>query len=224
MTRLILLRHGETTSNVSGALDTHLPGALLTPRGEEQARLAGELMYRLAPRGVDSVSCSYAVRAGQTAVLATQRYLELCGSLGADGVVPGIATLRPQAVPEIHEVNVGSYEMRAGEEAQRAYAEALEGWLRGDPTARVGGGETYQHLVARMRAVLEERGMRGGTHVVVAHGGIIRVTATHATGTDPEWALAHRIPNCQAIALDTAGSEFGRWRVAYWAGCELLEG
>ena len=34
---LILLRHGQTTSNVDRLLDTRLPGAALTELGQEQA-------------------------------------------------------------------------------------------------------------------------------------------------------------------------------------------
>ena len=45
--RLLLIRHGQTPSNVLGALDTLVPGPGLTPLGLEQAAaipdaLAGE--------------------------------------------------------------------------------------------------------------------------------------------------------------------------------------
>jgi len=35
--RLILIRHGQTVSNVGGLLDTAHPGADLTPLGRQQA-------------------------------------------------------------------------------------------------------------------------------------------------------------------------------------------
>ena len=37
--RLHLVRHGQTPSNVAGALDTALPGAPLTELGREQAEI-----------------------------------------------------------------------------------------------------------------------------------------------------------------------------------------
>ncbi|MGN0095129.1 MAG: histidine phosphatase family protein [Corynebacterium sp.] len=46
MSRLLLIRHGQTTSNVSHALDTNLPGAALTDLGWSQARAAGERLAR----------------------------------------------------------------------------------------------------------------------------------------------------------------------------------
>lgn len=42
MTRLLLIRHGQTTSNLSRSLDTDLPGASLTDLGWHQAYAAGE--------------------------------------------------------------------------------------------------------------------------------------------------------------------------------------
>ncbi|MGJ0183737.1 histidine phosphatase family protein [Corynebacterium glyciniphilum] len=46
MSRLLLIRHGQTTSNVNHALDTSLPGAALTELGWSQARVAGERLAR----------------------------------------------------------------------------------------------------------------------------------------------------------------------------------
>lgn len=42
---LILLRHGQTTSNVDHKLDTLLPGAELTELGQEQARETGSAFW-----------------------------------------------------------------------------------------------------------------------------------------------------------------------------------
>ena len=50
MTRLFLVRHGQTTSNEIHALDTALPGASLTTLGREQAGAAGR--YQKPYRGM----------------------------------------------------------------------------------------------------------------------------------------------------------------------------
>ncbi len=61
--RLLLIRHGQTHSNVSGSLDTARPGADLTDLGREQAEL---LVERLKDEPVDALHASTLVRTQQT--------------------------------------------------------------------------------------------------------------------------------------------------------------
>ena len=61
--RLLLLRHGQTESNVIGALDTAVPGAPLTAIGERQA---SAVPGALEP--VDAVFVSTLIRTQQTAL------------------------------------------------------------------------------------------------------------------------------------------------------------
>ena len=75
--RIILLRHGQTTSNTSSALDTALPGAPLTAMGREQAFTVGELLASQLSQPI--VVSSEAVRARHTARL-------FCRGLAAQGV------------------------------------------------------------------------------------------------------------------------------------------
>ncbi len=68
MTRLLLIRHGQTTSNVRRALDTSLPGAALTDLGWSQARAAGEQLADERRDGAPlAMVSSQALRARQTA-------------------------------------------------------------------------------------------------------------------------------------------------------------
>ncbi|WP_310525746.1 histidine phosphatase family protein, partial [Nocardioides sp.] len=57
--RLFLLRHGQTHGNVSGALDTGLPGLDLTDLGRRQAEAASRA---LAPEGIGAIAVSTLVR------------------------------------------------------------------------------------------------------------------------------------------------------------------
>jgi broad specificity phosphatase PhoE len=59
---LLLLRHGQTGSNVIGALDTAVPGAPLTELGERQA---AAVPGALQP--IDSITVSTLLRTQQTA-------------------------------------------------------------------------------------------------------------------------------------------------------------
>jgi broad specificity phosphatase PhoE len=62
--RLVLARHGETSSNVAHRLDSRPPGAPLTERGHAQAAALAEVF---AGQPVVAVLSSVAVRAQQTA-------------------------------------------------------------------------------------------------------------------------------------------------------------
>ena len=62
--RLILVRHGQTTSNVDRLLDTGFPGAPLTEHGHGQA---ASLVDRLSHEHLDAIHSSDLIRAKQTA-------------------------------------------------------------------------------------------------------------------------------------------------------------
>lgn len=72
MSRLLLIRHGQTYSNLSHSLDTQLPGASLTDLGWHQAHAAGQRLAGEAGEAGAGVSGLYlvssqALRARQTA-------------------------------------------------------------------------------------------------------------------------------------------------------------
>lgn len=84
MSRLLLIRHGQTTSNIRHALDTALPGAALTDLGWSQARAAGELLASETVGGLDAplaLVSSEALRARQTAAGISAAGVELGLSL-----------------------------------------------------------------------------------------------------------------------------------------------
>lgn len=62
--RLFLIRHGQIIGNVRGALDTQLPGPLLTDLGQEQANA---LVDTLREEPIVAIYASQAVHAQQTA-------------------------------------------------------------------------------------------------------------------------------------------------------------
>jgi broad specificity phosphatase PhoE len=69
MAWVILVRHGQTDENVSGRISGQGP-VPLNSRGQEQARLAAEV---LAPLGVMRLCSSPVVRAHQTAAMLDER-------------------------------------------------------------------------------------------------------------------------------------------------------
>ncbi|GAB2513738.1 Alpha-ribazole phosphatase [Corynebacterium atrinae] len=215
--RLILLRHGQTHSNVNRRLDTRPPGAELTAKGRAQAREVG---FELAKYSrLSTVASSVALRAQQTAVLAVQAYEE------AAGLPEG--SQRIDVLPGVHEIFAGDLELRSDEKSQLHYYQALRGWLGGDEFAATPGGETYGQVLDRFQPVLEglvEDNLADGQEddvLVVSHGAAIRTVAAHASGVDPDYAFASYLGNCRFIVLDPVGKEFGSWDILRWADGDL---
>ncbi|KQB83376.1 histidine phosphatase family protein [Corynebacterium oculi] len=214
---LILLRHGRTYSNASRLLDTRPPGAELTEIGRTQA---GEIGRELAqrPGRIREIITSVALRAQQTAMRVAAAYEQSRGL--PQGGVP--VTVRAG----LHEVSVGEMEMRGDEAAHHAYQQAFHGWLRGDETARIPGGEGYHDVLRRFKPVLNEiaeslhAAPEAGDVVVVSHGGAIRTVSTHAAGVNPEAAFAAYLANCRYVELNPVGQDgvrdFGHWDVVRW--------
>ena len=154
--RLLLLRHGQTHSNVSGALDTGAPGADLTDLGRAQADAAGTV---LADRGIEAIYCSTLVRTQQTAAPLAERL-----------------QLRPEALEALREVRAGDLEMNTDEESALAYRHVVASWLlEGDLSQRMPGAESGQEFLTRFDAAVEDIRTQGHrTALIVSHGAAIR--------------------------------------------------
>lgn len=222
--RIFLVRHGQTFSNVEHLLDTRPPGAELTERGREQATAVGTELSQLAdaavpPRFLSSV----AIRAQQTAMAAVRAFEE------DRDLAPHSLPVEP--VMGLHEIFAGKYEMSGSEDALREYTNALRGWLDGDATAAMEGGETLTDVLNRYRPVLEgavaaeetvaANGGIGRDLVVFTHGAAIRVVTAHACGVDPDFAFTGYMPNCRFTVMETHGRDFGEWELLRWADLEL---
>lgn len=221
--RIILLRHGQTFSNVERLLDTRPPGAELTERGREQATDVGIELAHLVAAGdgekgrLRGIISSVALRAQQTSMLAARSF-ERTADLPEFSVDVDVRT-------GIHEVFTGEYEMSNSEDAHRGYSTALRGWLAGDAEACCPGGETYRDVLARYQSVLENVAAGLGDDddvVVVSHGAAIRLVATHASNNiDGDFAFTGYLQNCRFVVLEPRGEEFGQWTVTRWADTEV---
>ncbi|QGQ20417.1 histidine phosphatase family protein [Cellulomonas sp. JZ18] len=192
--RLLLVRHGQTSSNVGHHLDTAEPGADLTPLGRRQA---DALVPVLAGRGVDAVYASTLVRTQQTAA-------PLAAALGLD----------VQVRAGLREVSAGTLEMASDHASVMAYLEAVLRWGTGDLAACVPGGEDGTRALARFDAVVEEVAAAARTAVVVSHGAMIRAwVAARCADVGPEGAATRELSNTGAVTLVGAP---GRWRLEEW--------
>ena len=216
---LILLRHGQTTSNVDRKLDTLLPGAPLTPLGEEQALAAGRAIS--VDYQVGRVFSSEALRARQTAAIA---FSSLVGDI--------------PALPGLHEIQAGRWEMHNSSAAHEAYLTAFRGFYRRDLAATVEDGDSLETFLTRYRAgvlaaldpALYSAGSAGasgssrGSTVIVSHGGAIRGFTANACQVDPQFAEQSYLPNCEYVVLDPGedpAGTFGDWQVVRWGKYDL---
>ena len=199
--RLILVRHGQTTSNLGGLLDTGAPGADLTDLGRRQA---AALPAALAGERVEALWASTLVRTQQTAApLAEARDLEV---VVRDG---------------IREVGAGHLEMLGDDASVRTYLESIFSWPAGDTAVRVPGGESGEEFLGRYDEVVAEVAASGvGTAVLVSHGAAIRAwTAARTDNVPVEFAAANPVSNTGAIVLE--GSPAAGWTALTWEGQAL---
>ncbi len=199
--RVLLVRHGETSSNLAGLLDTADPGAGLTDLGRHQAEA---LVTRLATETVDAVLSSPLLRTRQTAT-----------PLAAARALPAVLDER------VREVRAGDLEMRGDPASMRTYLETVLAWAGGDLDVRVPGGESGHEAFARFDAALAGAIDRGARHlVVVSHGAMIRSWCAARAGVPFTVFAAHPVPNAGIVGL--AGRP-GAWTVRSWAGRSLDE-
>ncbi|KAE8764486.1 histidine phosphatase family protein [Georgenia thermotolerans] len=199
--RLILVRHGQTTSNVGGLLDTGAPGADLTDLGRRQA---AALPAALADERVEALWASTLVRTQQTAApLAEARDLEVVVREG------------------IREVRAGHLEMLGDDASVRAYLEAVFAWPAGDTDVRVPGGESGEEFLGRYDEVVAEVAASGvRTAVLVSHGAAIRAWTSARTDNLPvEFVAANPVSNTGAIVVE--GSPAEGWTAVTWEGQAL---
>ncbi|MBV2355497.1 histidine phosphatase family protein [Streptomyces sp. J2-1] len=201
--RLILVRHGQTPSNLEALLDTAVPGPGLTPLGTEQA---AALPAVLADETIDALYVSTLTRTHLTAApLAAARGLAVTVRDGIREIDAGDLEMRPGAGPD------GARYLRTG------FA-----WADGDLDARLPGAESGADFLGRYDAVIREAADSGAKSVVmVSHGAAIRVwTAARATNVGVPFAAARPLENTGVVVLD--GDPDTGFTVHTWAGATVV--
>jgi broad specificity phosphatase PhoE len=166
VTRLLLVRHGESTWNAQSRWQGQADPPL-SPLGEQQAEEAAERLAEIA--SITAVWTSDLVRARRTAELIASR-------LGVD---------RVRDEPRLRERDVGSWSGLTRAEIEERWPGYLA--ARRSPADFEGDVE----LLARTRAGLSAAvdGSRTGDVLVVTHGGVVR-TIERSLGATPD-----KLPN-----------------------------
>lgn len=198
--RLILVRHGQSHSNVARRLDTRPPGAELTDLGRAQAREFARA--RPGPPGLLLHSVAY--RAVQTAA-------EIGAELSSAAI----------EIEGIHEVQAGDLEDRDDDDAITAFNAVYQRWQQGELEVAMPGGETGRQVLDRYLPVVADLRHRfldhpdwSGDIIVVSHGAAIRLVAAALAGLDGSFVLENHLANTDAVALAPLTDD--RWSCLQW--------
>ena len=200
--RLILIRHGESTWNrerrIQGQLDPPL-----SEQGHEQARrVAG----RLARRRVEALYTSDLLRASQTAA-------PIATALGVEA--------RP--MKELREIFLGDWEGLHTDELAQRFPEAWDAWTREPSWDVVPRGEGASAFEARVASALEHlfESHSQGDAIVVTHGGVIQIALHSVVGRPSHGLFPFRISNGSVSIVERRN---GRMVIATVNDTSHLEG
>jgi len=184
LSRLLLIRHGDTESNSAerywGDTDVKLSDAGL--------RQAERLRDRLATERINAIYSSDLSRALVTAeTIASNHRLEII------------------TCAELREMNFGELEGLTFDEISRRYPEVTELWLKRSPKLKCPGGESLEEhniRISQFTGRLENHAPQE-TIVIVAHSGSLRSLLCHLLGIGPERRWQFRLDLASLTILDT---------------------
>lgn len=208
------VRHGQTTANVAGLMDTAIPGANLTAVGQQQAI---DIANVLAPQGpFAGLFDSQLVRTQQTAApLAT------------------ILGMTPLVLPGLNEINAGIFEdFPQISPAGLLYLVGPMAWTFGFPIVPmlnpgsidfngVVFGHTFNGAVQTMydTALANPVPAADGKVTVVSYSSAFTIGVGTMMGVDnpnPLLILTHPLPNTGVIVVE--GNPTGGWTMVSWDG------
>ena len=220
MTRVVLIRHGESVAQVESFIAGHDACRGLSDRGRQQVEALRDRLLVTGELEADVFLTSLMQRAVETASI-------LAPALG------GAEALQECGFCEIHP---GEADGLTWDERDARYR-AEPGWEWTPETVLSPGGETWTEFVARAGAALEEvvAEHAGKTIVIACHGGIVRASMIHFIGLAIDAANATMVFNASvtewrfpAGPVDNGLEPARRWRLhrfndhAHLAGTDLL--
>ncbi len=184
MSRLLLVRHGETELNSAerywGRTDVKLSAAGL--------RQAERLRNLLVTEKIDAVYSSPLSRARVTAeTIVSERRLAVI------------------TCPELREVNFGRLEGLTFAEVSQLYPAVTKLWIERNPRLRYPEGESVREFNRRVSRFVSrlEKHVPEETILVVAHSGSLRVLMCHLLGMEVEHWRQFRLDLASLSILET---------------------
>jgi probable phosphoglycerate mutase len=200
VTRVILLRHGQTSWNVEGRYQGQLDSPL-TPLGIAQAQ---SLARRLAGAKFTALYSSDLGRARQSAA---------CISEASGREV--------HADPRLRERHLGIFQNLLKSDLKQKFPEEYRLFKSGGPDYAIPQGESARQAAERSNACLEKFARRhpGETIVVVAHGGTISALLRHALGVPLCTPRRFKRPNA---SWNVFLWDDGKWFLETWGDVSHL--
>ena len=181
VTRIIAIRHGETTWNVDGRIQGHLD-VPLNDTGLWQAEQAARALVHEPIAAIYSSDLQRAYATAQALARTAQAELH--------------------AEPELRERCFGQFQGHTFKEVELSHPEAAQRWRKRDPEYVLpGGGESLAMLRARIARTVDRIASRheGQQIVLVAHGGVMDTLYRLATRQDLQaprtWELTNAAIN-----------------------------
>ncbi|HEY3426968.1 MAG TPA: alpha-ribazole phosphatase [Negativicutes bacterium] len=155
MTKLILVRHGQTVWNVEMKYQGHSDIAL-TEKGVQQAELVAN---RLANEKINAVYASDLSRAFQTAEKIARKF-----------------TLPVTSLPDLREISFGKWEGLTYDGIYKEWPDVMNKLFTHPDEVQIPGGETFRQVKERASQAIEKLVAKhpDETIAVVSHGGTIR--------------------------------------------------
>lgn len=163
MTRLLLVRHGETVWNA----DAVYRGRSEVPLSNTGRRQAVPLGRSLAEEGVTALYTSPLTRARETAEAVAQA-----------------ARLTAQVEDDLTDLDCGEWEGLSDGEVRERYPELRRAWLTTPHLVRLPGGESLDEVSVRVGRVLERVLAASGAVVLVSHRVVHKVAICALLGLD----------------------------------------
>ena len=198
-TRVIVVRHGESTFNVKRIVQGHHDESLLTATGEAQARQVGQFLQGI---GIDSVYCSPLKRAARTAMLIAEK-LEQGHT--------------PQPTDLLKEISLPLWEAMSFADIEVKYPEEYQAWRHQPNEFKMALPQAdgsiqdfypvrtvWQQAAEFWQELLGQH--QGQTVLIVAHSAINRALVGTAIGLGPQALNRMYQANCGISVLNFPGA------------------
>ena len=184
MSRLLLVRHGDTKLN-SGKRFWGQTDVELSASGIRQAE---RLRDRLATEKIDAIYTSNLSRASVTAEIIASRHQS-----------------KTIICAELRETNFGKVEGLTFNEICQLYPELIEPWSNWSLALRFPGGESVEELAKRVSQFLPrlEKHTSGETILIVAHSASLRLLICHLLGIELQYWRQFRLDLASLSILET---------------------
>lgn len=223
---ITFIRHGQSYGNTSGNIDTQVPGPVLTPDGQQQAK---DIAAKLGDRNFDAIYASTMVRTQQTATPLSQ-YLGL----------------PIQVLPGLQEIEAGKYEGTPERAGIFGYLTAPLAWAglsvspppnisfnpitpnldafipsAADPTTGLNGHQFEDRVNGALQTIYNN-GDRNAA--VFSHGGTIMIwTMMNAKNLSAEQKIMlftqHPLGNTGVVVVE--GNPEDGWNLVEWNGVKI---